>query len=49
MGINLGDVFPDFEADTTIGKIKFHEWVGKDGYVNLSVGFILAVNLYFCN
>ncbi|XP_048395419.1 peroxiredoxin-6 [Stegostoma tigrinum] len=28
MGINLGDVFPNFEADTTVGKIKFHEWLG---------------------
>jgi len=31
MGINLGEVFPNFEADTTSGKIKFHDWVGKDG------------------
>lgn len=28
MGINLGDVFPNFEADTTVGKIKFHDWLG---------------------
>ncbi|XP_033099739.1 peroxiredoxin-6-like [Anneissia japonica] len=26
--VNLGDVFPDFEAETTIGKIKFHSWLG---------------------
>jgi len=25
---NLGDVFPNFEADTTEGKIKFHDWLG---------------------
>lgn len=25
--VNLGDVFPNFEADTTAGKIKFHEWL----------------------
>ena len=24
----LGDLFPNFEADTTIGPIKFHDWVG---------------------
>lgn len=28
MGINLGDEFPNFEADTTEGKIKFHDWAG---------------------
>ncbi|XP_030628626.1 peroxiredoxin-6 [Chanos chanos] len=28
-GILLGDVFPNFEAETTIGKIKFHEFLGK--------------------
>ena len=28
MGINLGDELPNFEADTTIGKIKFHDWLG---------------------
>ena len=28
MGINLGDVFPNFSADTTVGKISFNEYVG---------------------
>ncbi|KAK6622591.1 Peroxiredoxin-6 [Polyplax serrata] len=27
MGINLGDKFPNFEADTTEGKINFHDWL----------------------
>jgi len=27
MGINLGDELPNFEADTTIGHIKFHDWL----------------------
>jgi len=27
--LRLGDPVPDFEADTTIGKIKFHEWLGS--------------------
>uniref|UniRef100_A0A2P2HWY7 1-Cys peroxiredoxin n=1 Tax=Hirondellea gigas TaxID=1518452 RepID=A0A2P2HWY7_9CRUS len=26
--VNLGDVFPDFEADTSAGHIKFHDWLG---------------------
>lgn len=26
--LRLGDIAPDFEAETTIGKIRFHEWLG---------------------
>ncbi|XP_069793611.1 peroxiredoxin-6 [Narcine bancroftii] len=29
MGINLGDTFPNFEAKTTQGDIKFHDWLGS--------------------
>eukprot|EP00118_Oscarella_pearsei_P024600 m.306381 g.306381 ORF g.306381 m.306381 type:complete len:221 (+) comp41201_c0_seq1:69-731(+) len=25
---NLGDVFPDFTAESTHGEIKFHDWLG---------------------
>jgi len=28
MGLSLGDIAPDFEADTTEGRISFHEWIG---------------------
>ena len=28
MAIQLGTVAPDFEADTTTGRIKFHDWIG---------------------
>lgn len=29
MALQLGDIAPDFEAETTAGKIKFHEWLGN--------------------
>ena len=29
MALQLGDIAPDFEADTTQGKIKFHDWLGS--------------------
>ena len=28
MALRLGDVAPDFEADTTEGRVSFHEWLG---------------------
>ncbi len=28
MGLQLGETAPDFVADTTEGKIEFHEWIG---------------------
>ncbi|XP_044218233.1 peroxiredoxin-6 [Thunnus albacares] len=28
-GLLLGDEFPNFEADTTIGRIKFHDFLGS--------------------
>src|SRR5687767_4398551 len=31
MALRLGDVAPDFEAETTEGTLKFHEWLG-DGW-----------------
>jgi alkyl hydroperoxide reductase subunit AhpC len=27
--LRLGDIAPDFEAETTLGKIHFHEWLGN--------------------
>ena len=28
MSIRIGDVAPDFTAQTTEGPIKFHDWIG---------------------
>lgn len=28
MGIQLGQIAPDFEQDSTQGRIRFHEWLG---------------------
>lgn len=28
MSLRINDVAPDFEADTTEGRIRFHEWLG---------------------
>ncbi|MBJ7596433.1 MAG: peroxiredoxin [Candidatus Dormibacteraeota bacterium] len=34
MALTIGDTAPDFEVDTTEGRIKFHDWIG-DGWAVL--------------
>ncbi|MFV8370303.1 peroxiredoxin [Flavobacterium sp. LB2R40] len=34
--LRLGDIAPDFEAETSQGKIKFHEWLGDSWCVLFS-------------
>jgi len=29
MSIRLGDIAPDFQAETTQGTIHFHDWIGN--------------------
>ncbi len=29
MALQIGATAPDFEAQTTEGKIKFHDWIGN--------------------
>src|SRR3954471_18471896 len=36
MALALGDTAPDFEAETTQGKLKFHEWAGDSWVVLFS-------------
>src|SRR6478672_5780294 len=36
MTLKLGDPAPDFEADTTEGRISFHDWIGDDWAVLFS-------------
>jgi alkyl hydroperoxide reductase subunit AhpC len=34
MALRIGDKAPDFEAETTLGPVKFHDWIG-DSYAIL--------------
>jgi alkyl hydroperoxide reductase subunit AhpC len=36
MGLSIGDTAPDFEAETTEGRISFHDWIGDSWAVLFS-------------
>ena len=36
MGLQIGETAPDFEAETTEGRIRFHDWIGDSWAVLFS-------------
>lgn len=36
MSLLIGDVAPDFDAETTEGRIRFHDWAGQDWVIFFS-------------
>lgn len=40
--LRLGNIAPDFEAETTAGPIKFHDWIG-DSWVSTVIGDELEI------
>ncbi len=36
MALSLNDTAPDFEAETTEGKVRFHDWIGNNWVVLFS-------------
>ena len=36
MSLRIGDTAPDFDAETTAGRIKFHDWIGSSWAVLFS-------------
>ena len=36
MALAIGDIAPDFEAETTEGRIRFHDWIGDSWAVLFS-------------
>ncbi|MGH8266239.1 MAG: redoxin domain-containing protein, partial [Steroidobacteraceae bacterium] len=36
MTLSLNDIAPDFEAETTQGKLRFHDWIGNNWVVLFS-------------
>jgi alkyl hydroperoxide reductase subunit AhpC len=36
MSLRIGDLAPDFEAETTEGRVRFHDWIGNNWAVIFS-------------
>lgn len=37
MTLRIGDVAPDFEAEATEERIRFHDWIGDSRCVDMSI------------
>ena len=37
MTLAIGDMAPDFEAETTEGKVRFHDWLGNSWGVSFCI------------
>ena len=38
--LRLGDIAPDFEQDSSVGRIRFHEWLGNNWGVLISPQYV---------
>ena len=47
MSLRLGDTAPDFEQDSTEGKIKFHDWIGAGTQIELTLQRVAADTVAF--
>jgi alkyl hydroperoxide reductase subunit AhpC len=36
MALQIGDTAPDFEAETNVGRVRFHQWIGRSWAVLFS-------------
>jgi hypothetical protein len=41
MALQIGDTAPDFEAQTTEGRLRFHEWIGDSWAVLFSTVLLI--------
>jgi len=41
MGLRLGNTAPDFDAETTVGPINFHEWIGNSWVCLIKMFFLI--------
>ena len=47
MALQIGDTAPDFEAETTEGKIRFHDWLGDHWAVKVEAGQAQGADLVY--